>query len=95
MPLGHGDGAAGAAGECYYFKPLTLEDVDLIDPAAACSHFSQVHPPARGHLQPLPLVGLVLELTNQTELLLPHLYDVQVIPDLRVTANAQVIMHTR
>jgi hypothetical protein len=29
-------------GECYYFKPPALRDVDALDPHMACEHFNQV-----------------------------------------------------
>ncbi len=32
----------GGAGECYYFRPVSLQDVDALDPLQACGHFNQV-----------------------------------------------------
>lgn len=33
---------ARSAGECYYFRPVSLQDVDALDPLQACAHFNQV-----------------------------------------------------
>lgn len=30
-------------GECYYFRPPTLKDVDALDPVKACEHFNQAY----------------------------------------------------
>jgi hypothetical protein len=35
-------------GECYYFKPPALRDVDALDPHMACEHFNQVHAQSAG-----------------------------------------------
>lgn len=38
-------------GGCYYFKPMTLADVDDMDPQAACAHFTQAYQnPAEWHI---------------------------------------------
>ena len=29
-------------GGCYYFEPISVADVDAMDPAVACEHFNQV-----------------------------------------------------
>jgi hypothetical protein len=28
-------------GGCYYFEPISVADVDAMDPAVACEHFNQ------------------------------------------------------
>lgn len=39
-------------GECYYFKPHSLKDVDALDPLQACDHFNQVcSPHCEAHIE--------------------------------------------
>ena len=40
-------------GECYYFQPISVADVDALDAPLACEHFNQVLPP--GWTPPLSL----------------------------------------
>ena len=38
-------------GSCYYFEPMTVEDLDRVDPEVACAHFNQSFcNPAEFHL---------------------------------------------
>ena len=34
-------------GGCYYFEPISVADVDAMDPAVACEHFNQARAPAK------------------------------------------------